>query len=179
MDRESLTVILAQILTSDEKWQREVERNVMLQRTIDELFNDSVFQVLLEHQMLPKMGDTALPHFRGVELICAFRELAVQIAEGALDKTGMDRELEDLHFKFCDKYNASGSFALEMEFSEAMLEAERFASLYHAEPQLTARIDRFRLLLVPLCSGGDEGSRRCQLVLLENIRPPRSAWRRQ
>jgi hypothetical protein len=179
MDRENLTVILAQILTSDEKWQDEVGRNIMLQRTIDELFNDSVFQVLLEQQMLPKMGDTALPHFRGVELICAFRELAVQIAEGALDESGMARELEDLHFKICDKYNSSCSFALDMGFSEALMEAERFSSLYHAEPQFTARVDRFRLLLVPLCSGGDENSRRCQLVLLENIRPPRSAWRRQ
>jgi hypothetical protein len=178
MDRENLTVILAQILTSDTKWQQEVERNVMLQGTIDELFNDSVFQVLLEHQILPKMGDTALPHFRGIELICAFRELAVQVAEGALDKTGMDRELEDLHFKICSKYNASGSFVLEMEFNEAVMEAERFVSLYHAEPQFAARVDRFRLMLVPLCSGGDEGTRRCQLVLLENIRPPRSAWRR-
>ncbi len=179
MDRESVTVILAQILTSDEKWQHEVERNVMLQKTIDELFSNGVFHVLLENQMLPKMGDTALPHFRAVELICAFRELAVQRAEGTLDENGLERELEDLHFKLCDKYNASTSFALELSFKEAMMEAERFASLHHAEPQFATRVDRFRLLLVPLFSGGDENSCRCQLVLLENVRPPRSAWRRK
>ncbi len=179
MDRENLTVILAQILTSDEKWQLEVERNVLLQKTIDELFFDSVFHVLLENQMLPKMGDTALPHFRAVELICAFRELAVQIAEGELDKKGIERELEELHFKMCDKYNSSGSFALELSYNEAVMEAERFAGLYRTEPQFTARMDRFRLLLVPLCSGGDKDSRRCQLVLLENTRSLRSAWRRK
>ena len=179
MDRENLTVVLAQILTSDEKWQQEVERNVLLQKTIDELFNDPVFHVLLRSNILPKKGNTSLPHFRAIELICAFRELAVQIAEGAMDENGMERELEELHFKLCGKYNASDTFALEMGYNEAVMEAERYAGLYRAEPQFTARMDRFRLLLVPLSSGGDESSRRCQLVLLENIRPPRSAWRRQ
>lgn len=179
MDRESLTVILAQVLTSDEKWQNEVERNVMLQKTIDELFSDSVFHVLLENQMLPKKGDTALPHFRAIELICTVRELAVQIAEGALNASGIKRELEELNFKLCDKHNASDSFALELSYDETMVEVERFAGLYRTEPQFAARVDRFRLVLVPLCFGGGESSSRCQLVLMENTRSPRSAWRRK
>lgn len=179
MDRESLTVILAQILTSDEKWQQEVERNFLLQKTIDELFNDPVFQVLLENGVLPKMGDTSLPHFRAVELICAFRELANQAAEGAVDEAGMERELEELHFKICEKYNASDTFALDMDISEATREVERYVGLYRAEPQFTTRLDRFRLLVVPISSGGDSDSRRCQVMLLENIRPPRTAWRRK
>lgn len=179
MDRENLTVVLAQILTSDEKWQQEVERNFLLQKTIDELFNDPVFQVLLENNVLPKKGDTSLPHYRAVELICAFRELANQAAEGVLDGAGMQRELEELHFKICEKYNASNTFTLEMDSSEAVREAERFVGLYRAEPQFTTRLDRFRLLVVPLSSGGDQDSRRCQVMLLENVRPPRTAWRRK
>ena len=179
MDRESLTVVLAQILTSDEKWQQEVERNFLLQKTIDELFNDPVFQVLLEHQVLPKKGETSLPHFRAIELICTFRELANQAAEGTVDEAGMQRELEELHFKICDKYNASDTFDLEMGCEEAAREAERFVGIYTTDPQFSTRLDRFRLLVVPLSSGGDQQSRRCQVMLLENVRPPRTAWRRK
>jgi len=179
MDRESLTVVLAQILTSDEKWQQEVERNTLLQKTIDELFTDPVFQVLLENHAIPKMGNTNLPHFRAVELICTFRELAIQAAEGVLDENGMQRELDELFFKICEKYNASDTFELDMGSQEAVHEAERYVGLYKTDPQFSTRLDRFRLLIVPLSSGGDEQSRRCQVMLLENIREPRSAWRRK
>ncbi|MBW7995557.1 MAG: hypothetical protein FVQ81_03075 [Candidatus Glassbacteria bacterium] len=179
MDKENLTVILAQVLTSDDKWQQEVERNFLLQKTIDELFSDRLFHVLLENHMLPKKDDTSLPHFRAIELICTFREISNQLAEGAVDEAGLQRELEELYFRLSDKYNASGSLELDMSFSEAMMEVERYAGLYKAEPQFTTRLDRFRLLVVPLCSGGDEDSRRCQVVLLENIRSPRSAWHRK
>ena len=64
MDQESLTVILTQVLTSDAKWCGEVERNSLLQEMIDQLFQDEIFQILLEHQIFAKFQDTNLPHFR-------------------------------------------------------------------------------------------------------------------
>jgi len=157
MDRETLTVILAQVLTTNQKWQDEVERNVLLQNTIEDLFNDEVFHVLLEHRVFPKYKKTNFPHFRAVELICACRELARQVHEGSADKSECDRELE---------------------LSEAISEAERIAELYKNDRQFAARLDRFRVLVLPLSITVDD-KRSCQILILENIRPPRNVWTRR
>lgn len=178
MDRENLTSVLVQVLTSDEKWQAEVERNVMLQKTIDNLFNDPVFQVLLENRVLPKFQDTNIPHFRAIELICSIRELGNQLMEGAADRASITRDLEDLEFRINDKWGTTPSFELNLTEPAAIAEAGRLAKLYQNEPQFTARLERFRLLAVPL-SAANGSNRSCQVVLLENIRPPRSAWARQ
>lgn len=179
MDREKLTVILAQILTSDEKWQQEVERNVLLQKTIDSLFSDPVFQVLLENEVLPKFNDTHLPHYRAIELICTFRELSAQIAEGVLSMNNIERELEDLQLKVCRDWDAADSFELELTEQEAIAEARRFAELYDEDRQFAARLDRFRLIAAPVDSGETGDSRRCRVLLLENVRPPRNQWSRR
>ncbi|HLA40821.1 MAG TPA: hypothetical protein VJ417_12540 [Candidatus Glassbacteria bacterium] len=178
MDRESLTTALVQVLTSDEKWQAEVERSVMLQKTIDDLFNDSVFQVLLEHGALPKFMDTNIPHFRAIELICSLRELVHQLEEGAADQASILRDLEDFEFQINDKWGTTPNLELNLTEQAAVAEASRLANLYKNEPQFSARVERFRLLAVPL-SAGNESNRSYQVVLLENIRPPRSTWKRQ
>ena len=75
MEKDQLAEILAQILTSDDKWRGEVERNMMLQKTLEELFNGKVFQQLLSRLIIPKFQDTYIPHFRAIELICALRDV--------------------------------------------------------------------------------------------------------
>ena len=175
LDQETLTIILAQVLTSNEKWQKEVERNMMLQRTIDDLFSDEVFQVLLEGRVLPKFEDTYLPHYRAIELICTFRELAQQLGEGSANDSTKDRELEELMFTINDSWGSSPRFELNLEPAGALAEAKRIAGLYTENAQFAARIDRFRLVVAPLCRE-NKGSRVCQLLILENVRPPRNAW---
>ena len=175
MDRENLTTILVQVLISDEKWQAEVEQNVMLQKTIDELFADSVFQVLLEHGVLPKYSDTTIPHFRAIELICSLREMVRQLEEGGSDRAGFDRDLEDLQLRIHDKWGTSTQLELNLGEPAALAEADRIARLYHNEPQFTVRIEHFRLLVVPLKSGNGLNVK-YQIIIMENIRPPRSAW---
>lgn len=178
MDRESLTVILAQVLTSDQKWQEEVDRNVILQNTIEDLFSDEIFHVLLEHEVFPKFEDTGLPHYRAIELLCVCRELARQIYEGSTDKSECDRELGEVMFKITDKWGTGSEVDVSQTLPEAVSEAGRIAALYKNNRQFSARLDRFRLLVLPLCITVDEKSS-CQLLILENIRPPRSVWTRK
>ncbi|OGG05923.1 MAG: hypothetical protein A3F83_04965 [Candidatus Glassbacteria bacterium RIFCSPLOWO2_12_FULL_58_11] len=175
LDQETLTVILAQVLTSNEKWQLEVERNIMLQKTIDDLFSDEVFQVLLENRVLAKFEDTYVPHFRAIELICTFRELAHQLGESSADKSILDRELEELMFTINDSWGTSPRFELNLGPAAALAEAGRIAGLYSENAQFAARVDRFRLVVAPLCRE-IKGSRVYQLLILENVRPPRNAW---
>ena len=175
LDQETLTVILAQVLTSNEKWQQEVERNSMLQRTIDDLFSDEVFQVLLENRVLPKFEDTYLPHFRAIELICTFRELAQQMGESSEKDSTLDRELEELMFTINDSWGSTLRFELNLGPAEAFAEAQRIAGLYKENAQFAARVDRFRLIVAPLCRENN-GSRDYQLLIFENVRPLRNAW---
>ena len=178
MDRETITVILAQVLTCNQKWQQEVERNIILQRTIEDLFTDEVFHVLLAHGIFPKYKKTDLPHFRAVELICVCRELARQVHEGCTDKSVCDRELEGVLFKIHDKWGTGMELDVSRSLPEAISEAERIAELYQNDRQFTARLDRFRVLVLPLSITVDE-SKSYQILILENIRPPRSVWARK
>ena len=175
MDREELTAILTQVLTSDERWWHEVERNVMLQKNIDDLFNCELFQLFLEYGVLPKFKDTNLPHFRAIELICAFRELAAQIHEGGADHALVERELEDLELRFTDKWGTGTRIEINQELPAALSEAKRIVQLYQEEPQFSARLDRFRLLVLPLCIKTKE-KKLYQKLIAENTRPPRRAW---
>lgn len=178
MDRETITVILAQVLTSNQKWQQEVERNVLLQNTIEDLFTDEVFQVLLEHGVFPKFENTSLPHYRAIELICVCRELARQVQEGGADKSACDRELEDVMFKITDKWGTGSEMDVSQTLSEAISEADRIAELYRNDRQFATRLDRFRLKVLPLCVTVDNNSS-YQILILENVRPPRSSWIRK
>ena len=178
MDRETLTVILAQVLTTNQKWQDEVERNVLLQNTIEDLFNDEVFHVLLELGVFPKYRKTNFPHYRAVELICACRELARQVYEGSAGKSECDRELEEVTFKITGKWGTGSELEASQPLSEAISEAERMAELYKNDRQFAARLDRFRVLVLPLSITVDN-NKSCQILILENIRPPRSVWTRR
>ncbi|HUU27914.1 MAG TPA: hypothetical protein VM123_08880 [archaeon] len=175
MDQETLADILAQILTTNEKWRQEVERNVLLQNTIEDLFTDQVFQDLLENLVLPKFEKTNIPHFRAIELICSFRELARQLHEGNASQATVDRELEELMFKVNDKWGTGTGIDVSQSPAAALKEAERIVRLYKEDPQFTARLDRFRLLVLPL-SVSEGNSKFCQILVLENIRPPRNQW---
>ena len=178
MDRETLTVILAQVLTTNQKWQDEVERNVLLQNTIEDLFNDEVFHVLLERGVFPKYKNTNFPHFRAVELICACRELARQVYEGSADKSECDRELEEVTFKINDNWGTGKELDASQPVPEAISEAERLAKLYENDRQFAARLDRFRVLVLPISITVDDKIS-CQILILENIRPPRNVWTRR
>jgi len=178
MEQETISDILAQILSSNDKWKLEVERNILLQNTLEDLFTDEVFQILLENMVIPKYHDTLIPHFRAVELICSFRELARQAREGGADQAVVSRELEDLMFKVSDKWGTAASFEAKRNLKEGFEEAQRIARLYRGDRQFAARVDKFRLLVLPLCLK-DDSSIACQILVLENIRPARNAWARK
>jgi len=178
MDRETITVILAQVLTANQGWQDEVERNVLLQNTIEDLFSDEVFHVLLEHGVFPKYKDTNFPHYRAIELICTCRELARQIYEGGADKSECDRELGEVFFKINDKWGTGSELDASQSVAEAIREAERIAEIYENDRQFAARLDRFRVLVLPISVKIDNNIA-CQILILENIRPPRSVWTRR
>jgi len=175
MDQETITDILASILTTSEKWRSEVGRNVLLQNTIEELFSEELFQSILEKMLLPKFEDTYIPHFRAVELICAIRDLIRQMCKKMLERSSFDLELEDLELKLTDELGTSTEIDCSQSLDEALSEVERLASLYNEKPQLPARLDKFRLLIVPASLTQDEITR-YQILVIKNIRPPRSRW---
>ncbi len=175
MDQETLTDILASILTTNEKWRSEVERNVLLQNTIEELFSEELFQGILEKMLLPKFEDTYIPHFRAVELICAIRDLIRQMYNKMLERSSFDLELEDLELELTDELGTSTEIDCSQSLDQALSEVERLASLYNEKPQLAARMDKFRLLIVPVSLIQDEITK-YQILVIKNIRPPRSRW---
>jgi hypothetical protein len=178
MDQETISDILAQILSTNDKWKLEVERNILLQNTLEDLFTDELFQILLENRVIPKYHDTLIPHFRAVELICSFREFARQAKEDGADQAAVDRELEDLMLKISDKWGTAASFEARQDLKEGIEEAGKIAWRYKEDPQFSTRVDKFRLLVLPLCLKGD-GSGSCQILVLENIRQSRDAWARK
>jgi hypothetical protein len=176
MDQETLTDILASILTTSDKWQNEVERNVLLQNTIEELFSEELFQSVLEKMLLPKFEDTYIPHFRAVELICAIRDLIRQMCNKMLERSAFDLELEDLELELTDELGTSPEIDCSQSLDQAVSEVERLGSFYNENPQFAHRLDKFRLLIVPVSLTKDDITR-YQILTIKNIRPPRSRWK--
>lgn len=175
IDNETLSDILARILGTSKKWQHEVEHNLLLQETLEELFEDQVFQILLEHSILPKFQDTYVPHFRAIELICALRDLVRQMYETSTEDSKMALELEDLQFEINQEFDTSGKINIDQSLDFALEQARRFSNLYQKDQQFAARIDKFRLLVLPL-RASKNGAERYQVLVLKNIRPPRNQW---
>ncbi len=179
MDQDALSEILARILVSDERWHQEVERNQLLQETIEDLFVDPVFQRLLERGVLPRHIEQPIPHYRAIELICALRELIRQVAEGNAGYSVVERGLEDFMFRVSIQWQSADRLEATLTTEAALAEAERVAGIYEQDRKFSARLDKFRLLVVPLAITPAGGAARYQLVILENIRPPRSQWRKK
>lgn len=175
MDQETLSDILASILTTNDQWRSEVERNVLLQNTIEELFSEELFQSILEKMLLPKFEDTYIPHFRAVELICAIRDLIRQMLNKMLERSSFDLELKDLELELTDELGTSTEIDCTQSLDQVLPEVERLANLYQEKPQLAARMDKFRLLIVPVSHTQDDITR-YQILIIKNIRPPRSRW---
>ena len=176
MDQEILTDILANILTTDDRWQHEVESNVLLQNTLEELFSEESFQVLLEKRLLPKFEDTYIPHFRAVELICAIRELIRQVCKEGMERSSFDRELKDLDLELTDEIGTSTELDCGQSLDQSLSEVESLANLYKEDPQFAARLDKFRLVILPVSITRD-GIIGYQVLVIKNIRPPRSRWK--
>ncbi|MBN2289717.1 MAG: hypothetical protein JXQ83_10330 [Candidatus Glassbacteria bacterium] len=176
MDQETLTEILASMLATSDKWRGEVERNVLLQNTLEELFSEEVFQGLLARMLLPKFEDTYIPHFRAVELICTIRDLIRQMCHKQLERSSFDLELEDLELELNDEFGLSTEIGCSLDSGQALAEIERLGSLYKENPQFAARLDKFRLLVLPV-SVSQDGDTRYQILMIKNVRSPRSRWK--
>ena len=176
MDQNKLVELMAGILASDNKWRGEVEANIMLQNSLEELFVDPLFQRLMELRLIPKFQKTYIPHFRAVELILAVREAVRQMYEDGAGNPQVERQLDDFQLKTTDKFRHSGAIDVNGSLEKTLEEAAELAGLYHDDPQFSARLDNFRLLVLPLSVERDGSDNRYQLLVLENIRPPRKAW---
>ncbi len=175
MEENQVIDILANVLASNDKWRKEVESNIILQNTLEELLSDQVFVEMLQHGLIPKFQTTFLPHFRAVELILAVREVVRQMYEEKAEPAMVDRQLEDFQLKLTDKYEMSAEIDVKSGVQGALKDFERLHALYRDNPQFSARLDNFRLLVLPLEVERD-GETLYQLLVLENIRPPRQAW---
>ncbi|MCE5270902.1 hypothetical protein LLH00_06415 [bacterium] len=175
MEENQVIDILANVLASNDKWRKEVESNIILQNTLEELFSDPVFVELLQHGLIPKFQKTYLPHFRAVELILAVREVVRQMYEENAEAVTVDRQLEDFQLKITDKFELHAEIDVKSGLQGALKDLERLHALYRDNPQFSARLDIFRLLVLPLEVERD-GEQLYQLLVLENIRPPRQAW---
>lgn len=176
MERRNLIEILAGILASDSKWRGEVDSNIMLQNALEELFSDPVFQCFLEAGLIPKFKNTYLPHFRAVELILAVREAVRQMYEENADSSQLDRQLEDFQLKISDKFGPAAEINVSADEERALEEARELVRVYREDPQFSTRIDKFRLLAIPLNVEREGDGAKYQVLVLENIRPPRQAW---
>lgn len=179
MEKDQLAEILAQVLTSDNKWRGEVERNMMLQKTLEELFNGKVFQQLLSRLIIPKFQDTYIPHFRAIELICALRDVVSQLYENnKLDSQNFNRELEELQFEVSDEYEISKELTLDLSLEQAIQQADEVINLYKNDSKFSTRLDKFRLLVLPL-NYSSNGIEKYQVLVLKNIRPPRQRFEKK
>jgi len=176
MNQETLSDILASILTTDDKWRQEVESNLMLQNTLEELFSEELFQRVLEKMLLPKFQDTYIPHFRAIELICTIRDLIRQVCKDEMERSSFDLTLQDLELELTDEIGTSKDIECSQSLNEALAEVERLAGLYKENPHFNARLDKFRLIVVP-ASVTREGTTGFQLLAIKNTRPPRSRWK--
>ena len=179
MEKDQLAEILAQVLTSDAKWRGEVERNMMLQKTLEELFNGKVFQQLLSKLIIPKFQDTYIPHFRAIELICALRDVVSLLYEqNKLDSQELNRELEELQFEISDEYDVDSELTLDLSVEQAIQQANQVIELYKNDSKFSTRLDKFRLLVLPL-NYSNNGVEKYQILVLKNIRPPRQRYNKK
>lgn len=176
MDQNTLTEILANVLTTSDKWRGEVARNRLLQNTLEELLNEELFQSMLEKMLIPKFEDTYIPHFRAIELICALRDLIRQMSNKMLEKTSFDFTLEELELELTDEIGSNKEIDCSQSLDQALAEINRLGTLYKENPQFAVRLDKFRLLVLPLSVTLDEIPR-YQVLTIKNIRPPRSRWK--
>lgn len=175
MEEQRVVDILANVLASNDKWRDEVESNIILQNTLEELFGDLVFIEMLDKGLVPKFQKTYIPHFRAVELILAVREVVRQMYEEHTGIDAVERQLEDFQLKVTDKYTLGAEIDVSRPLQIVLKDVERLYEHYRENPQFAARLDIFRLLVLPL-SVERNGDRQYQLMVIENIRPPRQAW---
>ncbi|MFC1613943.1 hypothetical protein ACFL5K_01455 [Gemmatimonadota bacterium] len=175
MDQDTLTEILANVLTTSDKWRGEVERNRLLQDTLEDLLEEELFQSMLEKMLVPKFEDTYIPHFRAIELICALRDLIRQMCNKMLERTSFELALEDLELELNDEIGSSKEIDCSQSLDQAMAEIERLGTLYKENPQFAARLEKFRLLVLPVSVTQDEIPR-YQVLTIKNVRPQRNRW---
>ena len=95
-----------------------------------------------------------------------------------LDSQAFNRELEELQFEVSDEYDIDSELTLDLSLEQALQQAEQVISLYKNDSKFSTRLDKFRLLVLPL-NYSSEGVEKYQILVLKNIRPPRQRFEKK